>query len=130
MSELNQVWCNFYHIFLLLQLFGTIKQASIDIAERDGIGIHVYNNFATFPNALLVMIRVITGENWPDVMLSSISGQACEAPLNESNNSSASLKCGNDFAYFFYPSFYVISTIMVRSLVAFYCSLDCDPNSF
>ena len=79
-----------------------------------GGGIHEYNNFGSFPEALLVMLRVITGENWPDVMLSSVSGQQCEPqPL-----SNTSTNCGHNFAYIFFPSFYFISNIMVSM---FYC---------
>ena len=87
---------------------------SIDEAYQLDRGIHEYNNFATFPGALLVMIRVITGENWPDVMLSSVSGQHHCEPSLSSNNSTGG--CGSFLAYFFYPSFYFISTIIVELL--------------
>ena len=53
------------------------------------------------------MVRVITGENWQDVMVNSLGGQKCYNP--EHTN------CGSNFAYIFYPSFYFISTIMVSN---------------
>ena len=43
---------------MLFQVFGTIKRAPIEASiESPGNDITQYNNFANFPQALLVMIR-------------------------------------------------------------------------
>ena len=52
--------------------------------------------------------RVVTGENWPSVMNSCLSGQPCQ--LSNATN------CGNDFAYVFFPVFYILTTILVSSV--------------
>ena len=41
------------------------------------------------------------------VMLSCLHGQRCE--LSDDSN------CGNDFAYVFFITFYILATILVRS---------------
>lgn len=105
------------------QIFGSVAQASVDESEEEGI--HQYNNFSNFFNALLLMMRVITGENWQDVMLSCLKGAPCDSTIITRDNET----CGNDFSYVFFPSFYFISTIMVcecvcvraRMCVTVYC---------
>jgi hypothetical protein len=91
-------------------VFGTVEQATVDESEESGIGIHQYNNFGSFPGAIALMLRVITGENWQDVMLNCLGGHACE---NSTGLAQPDVTCGSDFAYFFFPLFYFISTIMV-----------------
>lgn len=104
-----RVFFNGLQLMPCFQVFGTVARATVDDSEVRGI--HEYNSFATFPNALFLMIRVITGENWQDVMLNCLRGQRCENSTGIIQ--STGNMCGSDFAYFFFPSFYLISTIMV-----------------
>ena len=85
--------------------------APVSVDESEEEGIHEYNNFSNFFNALLLMMRVITGENWQDVMISCLNGAPCDNTTGII--SSEDKTCGNDFSYIFFPSFYFISTIMV-----------------
>lgn len=89
-----------------------MEQATVDESEVKGI--HQYNNFATFYNALFLMMRVITGENWQDVMLNCVGGQRCD---NSTGIAAPDVTCGSHFAYLFFPTFYLFSTIMVRGWV-------------
>lgn len=94
-----------------MHVFGTVEQATVDESEESGV--HEYNNFATFPNAVLLMLRVITGENWQDVMLNCVGGHNCYNCTGLARENST---CGSDFAYIFFPTFYFLSTIMILSL--------------
>lgn len=98
----------FMYTVIGMQVFGDIRRAPIDelTPTRE---ITEYNNFANFPQALLLMIRMATGENWQDIMLSCLPGQLCERKNGT--------ECGNDFAYFFFPSFYFISSIIILNLL-------------
>ncbi|CAI8010565.1 Voltage-dependent L-type calcium channel subunit alpha-1C [Geodia barretti] len=92
-----------------MQVFGTIKRAPIESSmEYPGNHITQYNNFANFPQALLVMIRVTTGENWQEVMLSCKKNSPCESKPEHN--------CGSDATYFFYPFFYAIASILFLNL--------------
>ncbi len=84
--------------------------------QSEDLGIHEYNNYGNFPAALLLIIRVGTGENWQDVMVNSYSEQMCN---NCTGLFTESDTCGNDVAIPFYLSFYFISVILVRSTVDF-----------
>ena len=49
-----------YSLWIVFQVFGTIKSAPIEASvEYPGDHITQYNNFANFPQALLVMIRYV-----------------------------------------------------------------------
>ena len=52
--------------------------------------------------------RVSTGENWQEVMLDCTDGQPCHERA-EANKTS----CGSNFAYFFFPSFFFLTSILV-----------------
>jgi voltage-dependent calcium channel L type alpha-1F len=60
------------------------------------------------------MIRCFTGENWEQVMLSSLETTDCHD--NATNIVNGTTYCGSDFAYIFYPSFLFISSIVVLNL--------------
>lgn len=110
------------HVIISIQLFGQIEVASIDKSATNAI--HQYNNFGNFPQAMLVMIRYpktppiysthynchnrcFTGENWQQIMLSSVSASCAS---NSVNNNTV---CGSNITYFFYPSFFFVSSILV-----------------
>eukprot|EP00731_Ephydatia_muelleri_P001240 Em0001g1240a len=97
-----------YVVYALLgmQAFGTINVASPD----DSSDIMKYNNFANFLQALLVMIRVSTGENWENVMVSCSAGAQCD------ERAPSTRACGSDFAYVFFSSFLFSSSMLIVSL--------------
>ena len=97
---------------LYMQIFGTIQPMTVD--QSDETGIHEYNNYANFPSALLLIIRVSTGENWQDVMLDSRSGQLCNNCTGLFKDDT--VRCGSDIAIPFYITFYCISVILVSCL--------------
>ncbi|XP_019855146.1 PREDICTED: voltage-dependent L-type calcium channel subunit alpha-1D-like isoform X2 [Amphimedon queenslandica] len=98
----------FTYAIVGMQVFGRIKPVTIDNSTHNAI--HQYNNFANFPQALLVMIRCFTGENWEQIMLGSVNALCVDEVQNQTTT------CGSPFTYFFYPSFLLISSILVLNL--------------
>ena len=77
-----------------------------------GSGAQAMAHYSLFTNVFLVL-RVTTGENWQEVMLSCKKNSPCESKPEHN--------CGSDATYFFYPFFYAIASILVRNTIL--CSM-------
>lgn len=79
--------------------------------------INHHNNFQSFQHAVLVLFRSATGESWQQIMLacSEKDDVLCdpEADQNLNTTSGVNMSCGNDFAYYYFISFYFLCSFLV-----------------
>ncbi|CAH8830495.1 unnamed protein product [Trichobilharzia szidati] len=95
----------FIYAVVGMQIFGTIA-----INEAEG-QITSYNNFHSFPYAVLLLFRCATGESWQEIMLACTYGQEC---VNRSANN-----CGSNASYAYFVSFnFFCSFLMLNLFVA------------
>ncbi|XP_028397956.1 voltage-dependent L-type calcium channel subunit alpha-1D-like [Dendronephthya gigantea] len=85
-----------------MQLFGKIEL-------NDDTAITVHNNFQTFPQAILVLFRSATGENWQQIMMTCTSAN-CDP------RSGSTTGCGTFFAYIYFVAFYMICSFLIINL--------------
>ncbi len=111
----------FIYAIIGMQLFGNIRLDSATAINRN-------NNFQTFSQALLSLFRCSTGENWQEIMRSSLSGVKCEPIPDDKHQIQSNLtfrqiyfekdtrKCGLDFAYLYFCSFVFLATFLMLNL--------------
>ncbi|XP_048859037.1 dihydropyridine-sensitive L-type skeletal muscle calcium channel subunit alpha-1-like isoform X1 [Brienomyrus brachyistius] len=97
----------FIYAVVGMQFFGKI-------ALLDGTEIYRNSNFQTFPQAILLLFRVTTGERWQEVMMACMSGKFCDPkseplPGEEYN-------CGTNFAVFYFLTFYMLCSFLIINL--------------
>uniref|UniRef100_A0A8B9LMI9 Calcium channel, voltage-dependent, L type, alpha 1S subunit, b n=1 Tax=Astyanax mexicanus TaxID=7994 RepID=A0A8B9LMI9_ASTMX len=97
----------FIYAVIGMQVFGKI-------ALVDGTEINRNANFQTFPQAILILYRTVTGEGWQKLMLACMSGKLCDprsdyAPGEE-------YTCGTNFAVFYFLSFNMICGFLIINL--------------
>uniref|UniRef100_A0A671MIB9 Voltage-dependent L-type calcium channel subunit alpha n=1 Tax=Sinocyclocheilus anshuiensis TaxID=1608454 RepID=A0A671MIB9_9TELE len=97
----------FIYAVIGMQMFGKI-------ALVDGTEINRNNNFQTFPQAVLLLFRVATGEQWPKVMLASMYGKLCDAKSDYGPGEEYT--CGSSIAVFYFLSFYMLCAFLVINL--------------
>lgn len=101
----------FIYAIIGMQVFGNIKLDSQGPINR-------HNNFQSFPQALLLLFRCSTGENWQDVMRGCLDGVECETRYKEQMRYfDQSKKCGLDIAYAYFITFVFFSTFLVSNLI-------------
>jgi hypothetical protein len=104
--------CTFLFAVLGVQLFSGVKA---------GFGVHRRNNFYNTFNACLLLLRVITGEDWQVVLRDCgiqyplcTTDQMARMALNDPY---AKGDCGNDLvAYLYFDSFYTIGNSILLNL--------------
>ncbi|KAK6980046.1 voltage-dependent calcium channel type A subunit alpha-1, partial [Biomphalaria glabrata] len=104
----------FIYAIIGMQVFGTIILDSKSSITR-------HNNFRSFSSALLLLFRCATGEAWQQIMLSCLSGQACdpESLRPDDPPDMAETGCGSDIAYMYFVSFiFLCSFLMLNLFVA------------
>lgn len=87
------------------------------IALDSETSIHRNNNFQTFPQAVLVLFRSATGEAWQDIMLdcsSRIDETVRCDPKSDDYQENIERNCGNNLAFPYFISFYVLCSFLVR----------------
>eukprot|EP00058_Branchiostoma_floridae_P016682 XP_002602170.1 hypothetical protein BRAFLDRAFT_61121 [Branchiostoma floridae] len=94
----------FIYAVVGMQMFGKIEL-------NDDTAIHRNNNFQTFPQAVLLLFRSATGEAWQEIMMSCTAGSGA---MCDPNSDSAGNLCGNNFAYPYFLSFYMLCAFLVR----------------
>ncbi|XP_020626974.1 voltage-dependent R-type calcium channel subunit alpha-1E-like isoform X3 [Orbicella faveolata] len=96
----------FIYAVIGMQMFG---QITIDNAERgepwDQIASR--NNFQSFPEAIQVLFRSATGENWQLIMLACTADADCQDKEG---------KCGSAFAYLYFISFIFFCSFLLLNL--------------
>ncbi|XP_041459338.1 voltage-dependent L-type calcium channel subunit alpha-1D-like isoform X6 [Lytechinus variegatus] len=93
----------FVYAVIGMQMFGRIKITLDDAINRN-------NNFRTFPLAVMVLFRSATGEAWQQIMMACAHSPNAPCHKNEEDI------CGNDFAYFYFISFYCICSFLIINL--------------
>lgn len=97
----------FIYAVIGMQIFGKI-------ALVDGTQINRNNNFQTFPQAVLMLFRCATGEQWQEVMMASMYGQKCD-PKSE-YLPGEEYTCGAGFAVVYFLSFYCLCAFLILNL--------------
>ncbi|XP_078597255.1 voltage-dependent L-type calcium channel subunit alpha-1D-like isoform X29 [Branchiostoma floridae x Branchiostoma japonicum] len=96
----------FIYAVVGMQMFGKIEL-------NDDTAIHRNNNFQTFPQAVLLLFRSATGEAWQEIMMSCTAGSGA---MCDPNSDSAGNLCGNNFAYPYFLSFYMLCAFLIINL--------------
>ncbi|XP_017324467.1 calcium channel, voltage-dependent, L type, alpha 1S subunit, b isoform X2 [Ictalurus punctatus] len=99
----------FIYAVIGMQVFGKI-------ALVDGNEINRNNNFQTFPQAILLLFRCVTGEGWPKVMLACMSGKLCDPKSDHGSTPGEEYSCGTNFAVFYFLSFNMLCAFLIINL--------------
>ncbi|XP_056319530.1 calcium channel, voltage-dependent, L type, alpha 1S subunit, b [Danio aesculapii] len=97
----------FIYAVIGMQMFGKV-------ALVDGTEINRNNNFQTFPQAVLLLFRVATGEQWPKIMLASMYGKLCDPKSDYGPGEEYT--CGSSIAVCYFLSFYMLCAFLVINL--------------
>ncbi|XP_036435156.1 calcium channel, voltage-dependent, L type, alpha 1S subunit, b [Colossoma macropomum] len=97
----------FIYAVIGMQVFGKI-------ALVDGTEINRNNNFQTFPQAILLLFRTVTGEGWQKIMLACMSGKRCDPKSEFAPGEEYS--CGTNFAVFYFLSFNMLCAFLIINL--------------
>ncbi|NXW55229.1 CAC1S protein, partial [Eurystomus gularis] len=97
----------FIYAVIGMQMFGKI-------AMVDGTEINRNNNFQTFPQAVLLLFRCATGEDWQEILLSCSYGKLCDPESDFAEGEEYT--CGTGFAYFYFISFYMLCAFLIINL--------------
>ncbi|CAH1786622.1 unnamed protein product [Owenia fusiformis] len=106
----------FIYAIIGMQVFG-------NIILDPGTDINRHNNFRTFLEALILLFRCATGENWQSIMLACVAGSTCD-PASLSTDTNGTItgdpdQCGDNFAYMYFVSFiFLCSFLMLNLFVA------------
>ena len=95
-----------------MQLFGRIQL-------KEDTNINRNNNFQNFPNAVILLFRCATGEDWHRVMEDCMPGKACHNPLDENGdpiNPEEINECGSILAMPYFIMFYMICAFLILNL--------------
>ncbi|KAL4645856.1 dihydropyridine-sensitive L-type skeletal muscle calcium channel subunit alpha-1-like [Arapaima gigas] len=103
----------FPYVALLIIMLFFIYAVFGKIALVDGTQINRNNNFQTFPQAVLILFRVATGEAWQEVMLACMYGKRCDP---NSDFLEGEYSCGSNFAVFYFLSFYMLCAFLIINL--------------
>ena len=111
---LETVWYSLPHIanigaFLCLLFFiYAILGVNLFAKVRRGKYLNKHANYESFPRALLLLIRMVTGENWNGVMHETM---VAEPDCSEAHDS-----CGTQAAPVYYLSFLLLATFILTNL--------------
>ncbi|XP_072537833.1 calcium channel, voltage-dependent, L type, alpha 1S subunit, b isoform X2 [Salminus brasiliensis] len=97
----------FIYAVIGMQVFGKI-------ALVDGTEINRNANFQTFPQAILLLYRTVTGEGWQKLMLACMSGKLCDPKSDYAPGEEHS--CGTNFAVFYFLSFNMLCAFLIINL--------------
>jgi len=104
-------------IILIFFIYGVVgMQVFGKIALQEGTAIHRNNHFQTFPQALLVLFRSATGEAWQEIMLDCTSKPEAKCDPKSDDNDPNGHGCGNNFAYFYFISFFIVCSFLILNL--------------
>ncbi|XP_034935060.1 muscle calcium channel subunit alpha-1 isoform X4 [Chelonus insularis] len=99
----------FIYAVIGMQVFGKIALDNDTEINRN-------NNFQTFPQAVLILFRSATGESWQNIML-DCSNRPGEVKCDPKSDDKDSLNgCGNDIAFPYFISFYVLCSFLIINL--------------
>ncbi|XP_065103146.1 calcium channel, voltage-dependent, L type, alpha 1S subunit, b [Paramisgurnus dabryanus] len=97
----------FIYAVIGMQMFGKVSLV-------DGTEINRNNNFQTFPQAVLLLFRVATGERWHKIMLASMYGKLCDPKSDFGPGEEYT--CGSSISVFYFLSFYMLNAFLIINL--------------
>lgn len=99
-------------VFFVYAIVGMIVFARVQ--QSDDRAINRHNNFASFGNALLLLFRASTGENWQAMMVDCMltPPEQCSSSPADGGTST----CGSVFAIPFFITFVILCTFLVLNL--------------
>ncbi|MGH0167788.1 UNVERIFIED_CONTAM: hypothetical protein FKN15_053692 [Acipenser sinensis] len=89
------------------QMFGKV-------AMVDNTQINRNNNFQTFPQAVLLLFRCATGEEWQEIMLACLPGKLCDPESDYGPGEE--FTCGSNFAIIYFITFYMLCAFLIINL--------------
>ena len=97
-----------YHSYMIFQMFGKIALDPETEIWRN-------NNFQTFPQAILVLLRSATGEAWQNVMLACTAADdvLCDRNADSFKLDDPGATCGTAFAVPYFLTFYMLCSFLV-----------------
>ncbi|XP_044016897.1 muscle calcium channel subunit alpha-1 isoform X3 [Aphidius gifuensis] len=98
----------FIYAVIGMQVFGKIALDNETDINRN-------NNFQTFPQAVLILFRSATGESWQNIML-DCSYRPNEVKCDPKSDERTAPSCGNDIAFPYFISFYVLCSFLIINL--------------
>eukprot|EP00794_Sanderia_malayensis_P016249 gene16249-17890_t len=103
----------FIYAIIGMQMFSTI---TLDSEDEPYSNINRQNNFRSFFQAIQVLFRSATGENWHNIMLACAATAKCDPTIK---GKTADMICGSDVAYPYFLSFiFFCSFLMLNLFVA------------
>lgn len=103
--------CLFVYAVLGMQFFGTTKY---------GYALNPNQNFETFPQAILTLFQIVSGENWLDLMRDCAVGEPRCTPGSGTGDDEVLSDCGSPTygPVFFYSFFILIFAVFLNLYVA------------
>ncbi|XP_054158899.1 voltage-dependent calcium channel type A subunit alpha-1-like isoform X3 [Oppia nitens] len=104
-------------LFFIYAIIGMQVFGNISINPEISTSLDRHNNFRTFIQGLMLLFRCATGEAWQSIMLSCVSGKACDPKTNKMEEEKYT--CGSDLAYSYFVTFiFFCSFLMLNLFVA------------
>ncbi|XP_041081104.1 voltage-dependent L-type calcium channel subunit alpha-1D-like [Polyodon spathula] len=97
----------FIYAVIGMQIFGKV-------AMVDNTQINRNNNFQTFPQAVLLLFRCATGEEWQEIMLACLPGKRCDPESDYGPGEE--FTCGSNFAIIYFITFYMLCAFLIINL--------------
>ncbi|XP_068997745.1 LOW QUALITY PROTEIN: voltage-dependent L-type calcium channel subunit alpha-1D-like [Embiotoca jacksoni] len=99
-------------IFFIYAVIG--MQSFGKVAVDDNTHINRNCNFQTFFNAVLVLFRCATGEQWQEVMLAALPGRRCDPESD--TEPGEEFTCGSNLSYIYFISFFMLCAYLIINL--------------
>ncbi|OAF64984.1 hypothetical protein A3Q56_07288, partial [Intoshia linei] len=100
------MWMLFFiYAIIGMQLFG-------NISLENTLAITRQNNFRNFLQSVMLLFRCATGENWQEIMLSCMSGAACDPESTYGDK----YECGLNISILYFVTFIFLSSFLMLNL--------------
>ncbi|CAK6963854.1 voltage-dependent L-type calcium channel subunit alpha-1D isoform X1 [Scomber scombrus] len=99
-------------IFFIYAVIGMQSFGKVAIDEDTHINRNC--NFQTFFQAVLVLFRCATGEQWQEIMLAALPGRRCDPEADTEPGEEFS--CGSNLSYIYFISFFMLCAYLIINL--------------
>jgi len=110
LTTMALVLCLLILVFYMYAVFGMALFAEIPL--NDDTQINAYNNFHTFPDALLVLFRTMSGERWQLIMEDTYIEGPTECGMEVNATS-----CGSNWNIVYFNSFSLLTNLIVLNIL-------------
>jgi len=111
LSTMALVLCLLLLVFYMYAVFGMALFAELPL--DDDTEINAYNNFHTFPDALMVLFRTMSGEGWQLIMADTYNegdSLSCGMRVNATS-------CGSNWNIIYFNSFSLLTNLIVLNIL-------------